>query len=314
MKKFGQILLTIILTLVIAGAGCGYFVYRESGRELLSALTSRQGQAWTTAQAPVPTPNTRPGRWYLNANQQEWTLRRPGGVQLKAGWFPGQAKRTAVLLPGFGQKRAAMYQSAYFFNQAGYNVLVIDSRGQGASQGTVSFGYREKADLQAWLKRVAKTAGPQNQTVVFGVSMGAATALQATALPLPQVKAIIADSAYTSFAAEVAYQAQKTLKLPAWAQSFILHSVDQAAQRQAGFSLKQTDCGPALRKNRLPILFIHGQADHFVPAAMSRQSFQADQGPKQLWLVPGAEHIQALSQNEELYQERVLSFCQRYVK
>lgn len=314
MKKFGQILLTIILTLMIAAAGLGWLAYRESGRELLSALTSRQGQAWTTAQAPVPTPNTRPGRWYLSAKQQQWTLQRPGGVQLKAGWFPGQQKRTAVLLPGFGQRRSAMYQAAYFFNQAGYNVLAIDSRGQGASQGKVSFGYREKEDLQAWLKQVAKAAGPQNQTVVFGVSMGAATALQAAALPLPQVKAIIADSAYTSFEAELAYQARKTLKLPVWAESFILHSVDQAAQDQAGFSLWQTDCRPALRKNKLPILFIHGQADRFVPAAMSQQNFKADQGPKQLWLVPGAEHIQALSHNEGLYQERILSFCQRWVK
>lgn len=314
MKKFGKGLLIVLATVVAMTAILLWTGYRFAGNELITALTNRQGQAWTTAQAPIPTQNTRPGRWYLQASKQTWHLQRKN-CRLQAQWIKAGQNKTAILLSGYGQRRSAMYQYAYFFVQAGYNVLLVDSRGQGSSGGRVSFGYEEKRDLQAWTKLVAKKAGASNQTVVLGVSMGAATALQGTALNLPQVKAIVADSGYTSFEAELNYQADKTLNLPGWASQFVVSAANQASKRQKGFSLKQTDARPALRKNKLPILFIHGLADKFVPASMSRANYQADHAPgKQLWLVPTAEHIQALGQNEALYEQRVLNFCQRYVK
>lgn len=313
MKKIGTGLLIVVTTILLMAGMLLGLSYRLTGEEVVTALTSRQGQAWTTAQAPVPTQNTRPGRWYLQANQQPWRLKRKG-ARLQASWINADQTRTVILLPGYGQRQSAMYQYAYFFAQAGYNVLLIDSRGQGSSGGRVSFGYQEKRDLQAWSREVAKRVGPHNQTVILGVSMGAASALQATGLHLPQVKAIIADSAYTSFAAELNYQAANTLKLPKFIKDFVLAAANQTSQRKYGFSFKQTDARPALRKNKLPILFIHGSADKFVPAKMSRENYRLDDGPKQLWLVPKAEHIQALSQNEDLYAQRVLAFCQRYVK
>ncbi|MCH3905405.1 MAG: alpha/beta hydrolase [Lactobacillus sp.] len=313
MKKFAKGLLIVVTTLLLAGGLLLWAGYRITGQELMTALTSKQGQAWTTAQAPVPTQHTRPGRWYLQTSKETWLLTRKD-CRLKADWIKGSQAKTAVLLPGYGQRRSAMYQYAYFFNQAGYNVLLVDSRGQGASGGKVSFGYQEKYDLQAWAKRVAKTVGADNQTVVLGVSMGASTALQASSLNLPQVKAIIADSGYTSFEQELNYQAVQTLQLPKAVKNFVLSAANSACQRQAGFSLKQTDARAALRHNKLPILFIHGLSDHFVPASMSRKNYQADQGPKKLWLVPQAEHIQALNVTEDTYQQRVLAFCQLYLK
>ncbi|MCI1290110.1 MAG: alpha/beta hydrolase [Lactobacillus sp.] len=313
MKKIGKGLLIVLATILVMAGILLWTGYRFTGNELVTALTSKQGQAWTTAQAPIPTQNTRPGRWYLQVSKQTWHLERKH-CHLQAKWIQTNQHKTVILLPGYGQRQSAMYQYAYFFAQAGYNVLLVDSSGQGKSGGQVSFGYQEKRDLQAWAKLVARRAGSNNQTVVLGVSMRAATALQATSLKLPQVKAIVADSAYTSFAAELKYQAAKTLNLPIYAQNFIISAANQASVRQDGFSLNQTDARPALRKNKLPILFIHGLADTFVPASMSRANYHADHGAKQLWLVPEAEHIQALSQNEALYEQRVLAFCQLYVK
>lgn len=309
MKRFFKILLTVIITLLVVASIALAWSWQTLGQKGAELLTSAQTESWVGQQSDRPTTNSGVGLWYLQAPKKTWRLQ-----QLRASFIDQNTKRTIILLHGYGQSRVNMYRFAYFFNQRGYNVLLPDSRGHGQSKGRVSFGYYEKKDLAAWCRQIVRRLGPDQQIAVLGVSMGAATALQASPLLPKQVKAIVADSAYTTIRAELLYQARHNAQMDQREANLLLDATDAQLARKNGFRLTDVSCVTALRKNQIPVLFIHGQADTFVPVKMTKADYRADRGPKELWLVPGAGHTQAYTTNQEAYQQHVTDFLNKYLQ
>lgn len=308
MKKFLKILLTVIITLVVtAGLACAW-AWQTVGQKGAALLTSPQTESWVSQQSDRPAANSGVGTWYLEAPKRTWHH-----GQLTASFIDQHTNKTVILLHGYGQSHVNMYRFAYFFNQRGYNVLLPDSRGHGHSKGQVSFGYFEKKDLVAWCRQVSKRLGADQQIVVLGVSMGASTALQASPLLPKQVKAIVADSAYTTIRAELLYQAQHNAHLDKREADLLLKSTDAQLPTKAGFRLADVSCVTALRKTPIPVLFIHGASDTFVPVWMTKADYRADRGPKELWLVPGVGHTQAYTTDQDAYQQHLLKFLNKYL-
>lgn len=309
MKKFLKVMLTVIVTLLIAAGAVGLWAWQAAGQKGAELLTSRQTEGWVSQQSDRPAATSGIGVWYLEAPKKTWQM---GKVQ--ASFIDQNTNKTVVLLHGYGQSRANMYRFAYFFNQRGYNVLLPDSRGHGKSQGAVTFGYYEKKDLANWCKQIVQKLGTDQQIVVLGTSMGASVALQASPLLPKQVKAIVADSPYTTIRAELVYQAKHNAHLDRRTTDLILNATDSQLEKKYGFKLADVSCPQALRKNKIPVLFIHGLADTFVPVSMTRADYQADRGPKELWLAPGAGHTQAFVTDQAAYQQRLLRFLNKYLQ
>jgi fermentation-respiration switch protein FrsA (DUF1100 family) len=82
----------------------------------------------------------------------------------------------------------------------------------------------------------------------------------------------------------------------------------------AGFRLKEKDTCEVLRKAKLPILMIHGKADHFVPAYMSCQGYDACSAEKELLLVEDAGHGVSFLKDKETYTKRVIAFLEKYLE
>lgn len=61
------------------------------------------------------------------------------------------------------------------------------------------------------------------------------------------------------------------------------------------------------------MLFIHGDADTFVPTWMVHPLYEAKPAPKGLWIVPGAEHAVAYKENAEAYTRKVRDFVGTYI-
>ncbi|MDQ2744523.1 MAG: alpha/beta hydrolase [Chloroflexota bacterium] len=126
-------------------------------------------------------------------------FRATGGVQLR-GWFVSSSPQApaVILVPGFKADRTSMVPYARFLHAAGFNVLLYDSRGTGASSGTFSIGLREVRDVEGAATYLAKHARLRDRRYgLLGVSLGAGVAIVA-ASHLRTVRAVVADSPYTN--------------------------------------------------------------------------------------------------------------------
>jgi fermentation-respiration switch protein FrsA (DUF1100 family) len=126
----------------------------------------------------------------------------------------------------------------------------------------------------------------------------------------PQVKCVIEDCGYTSARDEFAYQLQQMFGLPPFP---LLYIASFESKIIAGYSFAEASALEQVRKSRVPILFIHGEADDFVPVSMARELYEAAACEKELWIVPGAAHAMAYYVNPGEYIRRVRGFYSTYI-
>ena len=188
----------------------------------------------------------------------------------------------------------------------GLNVIVVDERAHGKSGGhTITFGIKERYDCLDWANYAANRFGADTPIILTGVSMGAATVLMASSLPLPEsVKAIIADCPYSSPKA-IIQKVSADVKLPP---KVSYPFVVLGALVFGKFKLWQTSPIEAVRRTRIPILLFHGEDDRFVPCEMSEAIYAACRGPAEMVIVPGAGHALSYLLDTALYEKTVAEF------
>lgn len=189
----------------------------------------------------------------------------------------------------------------------GHNVLLADQRAQGDSEGnTMTFGVMERWDCLDWLDYIRTRPELKGPVTLYGVSMGAATVLLASALPLPEnVRCIIADSPYSSPEA-ILEKVIREMGLPGRPALALLRG---GAALFGGFRFTGISCAEAVRHARIPIFLIHGEEDRFVPLEMSREIAAANPERVTLLTFPGAGHGLSYLEDRERYRREVGEFC-----
>ena len=190
----------------------------------------------------------------------------------------------------------------------GHNLLLVDQRAHGKSEGrTIGFGILERQDCLRWIEYALERFGNDVEIMLYGVSMGGATVLMASALELPEnVKGIVADCPYSSVKDIVCRVGEKK-GLPAWLTWFL---VRVGAKVYGGFDIAETDAVEAVKAAKVPILIIHGESDNFVPCEMSDI---AAHNPEMITrvTVPGADHGVSFLVDEALYRKTVSDFVSK---
>ena len=233
------------------------------------------------------------------------------GVCLSARFFPnGGTKKIAVICHGWHSYPWWDFGKAFdIVYDAGYAVLAVCQRAQGDSEGRwMTYGAKESDDLLGWLRILVKRYGADVRIAVMGVSMGAATVLCATGKPLPeQVKCAVSDCAFTSVKDQ--FRAAAKGRFP------ISRAVGEGVARLLA-GIRYADASPidTVTRAKIPILFVHGEADEFVPYAMMQQLYDACASPeKACWTSPGAVHAEAAMKNPEEYAAHVLPWLNKYL-
>lgn len=188
----------------------------------------------------------------------------------------------------------------------GRNALIIDHRASGGSDGRViSFGINERRDCLSWIDYAVSRFGGDVKIIITGVSMGAATVAMVAAEDLPEnVVCALADCGYTS-PKEIIKKVIREMKLPA---DILYPFVRLGARIYGHFNLEETSPIAAIKKARIPVIFIHGDTDDFVPAEMSQRLFDACSSQKKLVYIPNAGHGLAYPTNKEAYLKALTDF------
>ncbi len=170
----------------------------------------------------------------------------------------------------------------------GRSALIVDQRACGKSDGNIiSFGINERHDCLSWVNFIIKHYGDDSRIILTGISMGASTVMMAAGMDLPKnVIGILADCGYTS-ARDIIKKVIREMKLPA---DQIYPFVRLGAKIYGRFDPEETSPYQAMKHCRVPAIFIHGEADDFVPCEMSKANYEVCVAPKKLLTVPGAGH------------------------
>lgn len=189
----------------------------------------------------------------------------------------------------------------------GRSVLIADQRASGRSDGhIITFGVREGRDCLAWVDFIIDRFGADAKIILTGISMGAATVMIAAGEELPDsVIGVLADCGYTS-ARDIIQKVIRQIHLPVWP---VYPLIRWGGRLYGGFDVEEASPLEGMRRCRLPVIFVHGEADDYVPCDMSRINYEACPAPKMLFTVPGAGHGLSYMVDREGYLDALTAFC-----
>lgn len=236
------------------------------------------------------------------------------GLKLAAFQIPAkvsQPKGTLVVFHGYRSLATVDFApEVLFLHELGYHLLVPYQRSHGLSEGKhICYGNKERYDARDWAKYAAKT-WPGLDIFLAGISMGSATVMMAADLELPEtVRGIVADCGFTSAYDIMSYLLKAQYHLPNFP---MMNLEDLYCRLMAGYSLKEGDARKSLANSKLPVLFLHGAEDDFVPVYMSDENYAACAGEKELYKVKGASHAQSFAIDPQGCQEKMTAFFEKY--
>lgn len=217
----------------------------------------------------------------------------------------------AIVIHGYsGQGKDMTYYAQEFYNR-GYNVLVVDLRGHGQSEGNyIGMGWHDRLDIIDWSNYLINK-NSDCKIILHGVSMGGATVMMTTGENLPQnIRVAIEDCGYTSIWDEFEMQLKELYNLPAFP---VLNAASSVCQIKAGYKIEEGSSIEQVKKSKIPTLFIHGEKDSFVPFEMLEKVYEAASCKKEKLVIEGAAHAESVSVNPKLYWETIEKFIKENI-
>lgn len=235
------------------------------------------------------------------------------GLKLHATYFPAidedaDRKKIVIGFHGYTSKGMSDYVglSGYYLKK-GYAMLLPDARAHGESEGEyIGFGCLDRKDALVWIDWAVQELGEDVEIILHGISMGGATVLMASGLDLPkQVKGIVSDCAFTSPKEVFTHVLHSMYHLPAFP---VIQGADLVNKKLAGYGMDECNAKREVAKAKVPILFIHGTNDTFVPYHMCREIYDCCASPKRMLAVEGAAHGESYCKDTEKYEQALDEF------
>jgi len=253
---------------------------------------------------------------YQARRKKEFTIKSEFGYLLSCELYEAEltmndseGKKIAILCHGLGYAKYGSLKYAEMFLRLGFSVLVYDHRNHGLSgKAYTSMGYYEKYDLKKVVDWCKKQFGPDCAIVTHGESMGAATVLLHLGID-SRVNCAIADCAYSDLTQLICHQLKQNYHLPC----FLIPIESLITYLRAGFWYKEISPIKIVSQTTIPVLFVHGKIDSFVPTNMSKQMYSCKPKNKAIYLVAGARHAESYCTDRASYETRVKDFLNKYL-
>ena len=235
----------------------------------------------------------------------------PDGILLKSAVVLNENKtnKWALICHGYTSNHRDMLTVAKRFYGYGCNIILPDLRAHGKSGGKyIGMGWLDKNDVLQWLDYI-KENYPDACVVLYGISMGGATVMMTAGENHPSVAAVVEDCGYTSVYDIMKYQLKMQFKLP---EMPLMHTASVISKKLAGYDWRTCSAVEQVKKCKVPMLFIHGDKDTFVPYEMLMPLYNAASCEKEMLSVPNATHGLAAATNPTLYWDTVSAFLSKF--
>lgn len=229
------------------------------------------------------------------------------------GWFIRPQNGALVMMQhGYKGNRTGMLEEAVMLHKHGYGVLVTSIRAHDLSDGElITFGYYEVRDLEAWYQflLIQEDVDP-GKIGILGNSMGASLAIQYAAQN-ENIKAVVAQSAFSSLDDTVSTSVEAFTGLPAFpfGPLIVFWAELELGEDSSLISAKKWIAQLSPR----PILLLQGGKDVLIAQDSVEKLFQAAGEPKELWYEPDIGHTEFDTAMPEEFERRVVSFFDRYL-
>jgi uncharacterized protein len=268
--------------------------------------------------------NTHPPRYTLHVAPSEYqagyetiSFVSEDGVPLK-GWLvkpshPRTKSPAIIICHGVGANKSDFTELAASLVRRGYVVLLFDFRAHGESGGSrTSLGYLEQKDVLAALGILkAREEIDLRRIGIYGFSMGGSTAIL-TAAQSGAFSAVVADSAFTSLKDQTRNVVTSFYHLPSFP---FLHLA--IIGYELYFQTWVENIAPInviAKISPVPVLIIAGEGDRLIPAENGQKLFAVAGEPKELWIIPGADHGGTLVAAGSMYGAKVGEFFDKNLK
>ena len=212
-------------------------------------------------------------------------------------------KGIIILAHGYrSTKERDLYASLHEYYSLGYSLLVIEQRACGESKCKyITFGYNESKDLNRWINYIYKKTN-SNNIIIGGISLGASSVLMVNN---KHVKAIISDSAYANAYDEIKYTIKHYFHIPPFLFMWIINIYCKLFLK---VNLLKINTLHNLARIHIPILFIHGSIDDFVPPENTIINYNCYKGKKDLLIIENASHGMGYLVDRNKYIDKLKSF------
>jgi len=300
MRRAGYALIVLLLLAPLTAAILGHLI----GPGLLHPMNLNPDRIEQTAQMLARTGATKEDFIVLGADGAElrgWKIKPP---MPNGDWV--------LLFHGVSDNRTGVLGHAEFLVRHGYSVVMMDSRAHGLSGGDMAtYGWKERYDTVAITNALYATESVRHLDAL-GVSMGGAIALQSAAVE-PRIEAVVAEDPFASLR-EASYDYAGLHVSPLLGMTLFrpapIMALD-ALEKEGGFNPDDVSPEKAVAERPFPVLLICGTRDRTIPCRHAEQIYRAATGPKELWVVEGAQHASALGRAPRGYEDRVIGFFER---
>ena len=308
LKKVLRIVTAVIGVVAAAELGIAAYFYRRTmirGNAKTDRTIKMAGTDWNQH---MPFIQARKEAMLSEKHSDEW-LMSADGLRLHATWFPqGECKKIVICFHGYTSQGMKDYLglSGYYLKN-GYSMLLVDERAHGESEGKyIGFGCLDRIDALKWINWVLRKCGEDVEILLHGTSMGGATVLMMSSLELPeQVKGIVSDCAFTSPKEVFSHVLKSMYHLPAFP---VMNISDFLNKRLAGYGLDECNAAREVKKAKVPILFIHGSGDTFVPYSMCETMYENCASSKKKLIIEGAAHAECYYKDTDAYENALTEF------
>jgi hypothetical protein len=218
--------------------------------------------------------------------------------------------KLAIIVHGLGGKHDLMTEYAKLFQQMSFDILAIDLRSHGKSEGNeMTMGQEESKDVLLWVGKATQLKS-NYKIVLFGVSLGATSVSLLAGEDLPSVKAIVEDCGFNNASTETKFVYSKS-KLKS---KFIYNLFINYLSKTHGIDLKKVDVASKVKNAKIPVLVIHGDKDDFVPTQNGYEIFDAlPEDKRDIKIIKGAGHVESIVVDKNGYKNKIKEFLNKYI-
>lgn len=311
--------MTCLGVLAAAGVGETAYFYRRTMKRNNAKVERTMKMAGTDWNQYAPLLQERKA-FMLAQDHREISQMSFDNLKLHATFFPALEEYVDKTEMAAGKKKAVICFHGYtskgmsdyiglsdYYLKRGYAMLLPDARAHGESEGEyIGFGCLDRKDALVWIHWLIQEVGEDVEIVLHGTSMGGATVLMTSGLELPtQVKGIVSDCGFTSPKEVFTHVLNSMYHLPAFP---VIQGADIMNKKLAGYGMDECNAKREVAHAKVPILFIHGSNDTFVPTHMCNEIYDCCASPKKKLIVEGAAHAESYYKDTEKYEQALNEF------